>query len=111
MLRYWESEFRIKPKRSPAGQRLYRREHVERLLLIKRLLYTEGYTIAGAKRRLSRLRAKGEASGGRTGDSSEATTPAQGTPSGKQQGAWKRAVLEEVEALHDLIQKARQIEV
>jgi DNA-binding transcriptional MerR regulator len=50
VLRYWESEFKIlKPLRAGSRQRLYRRGDIENLLRIRELLYTEGYTIAGAR--------------------------------------------------------------
>jgi DNA-binding transcriptional MerR regulator len=53
VLRYWETEFpTLQPVKSPKGHRLYRREDVETVLLIKRLLYDEGFTIAGARRHL-----------------------------------------------------------
>lgn len=55
VLRYWESEFSINPHKSGSGQRLYRKKDIERILLIKRLLYQEGFTIAGARKHLSRL--------------------------------------------------------
>ncbi|MFH1034840.1 MAG: MerR family transcriptional regulator [Pseudomonadota bacterium] len=58
VLRYWESEFpQLKPVRAPSRQRLYRRADVETLSYIKRLLHEEGYTIAGAKRRLDEIKA------------------------------------------------------
>src|SRR5271167_1838216 len=53
VLRYWESEFRmLQPEKSPLGHRLYRQEDVDLVLKIKRLLYDEGFTIAGARRQL-----------------------------------------------------------
>jgi DNA-binding transcriptional MerR regulator len=53
VLRYWETEFpMLQPVKSPSGHRLYRREDVETVLRIKRLLYDEGFTIAGARRHL-----------------------------------------------------------
>ena len=53
VLRYWETEFPIlKPGKTPSRHRLYRRRDVEILLEIKHLLYEEGFTIAGAKKRL-----------------------------------------------------------
>lgn len=53
VLRFWETEFsRIQPKRTPAGQRLYRRKDVELLLEIKHLLYERKFTIPGARQRL-----------------------------------------------------------
>ena len=54
VLRYWESEFKqIRPKRANSNQRLYRREDVEVVLLIKCLLHEQGYTISGAKKFLA----------------------------------------------------------
>ena len=51
VLRYWESEFNtIKPKRAGSKQRLYRREDVEQILVIKNLLHNQGYTISGARK-------------------------------------------------------------
>ena len=51
VLRYWESEFKgIKPKRAGSKQRLYRKEDVELILVIKDLLHNQGYTISGAKK-------------------------------------------------------------
>jgi DNA-binding transcriptional MerR regulator len=53
VLRYWETEFpMLRPVKSARGQRRYRPEDVEVALEIKRLLYEEGFTIAGARRRL-----------------------------------------------------------
>ena len=53
VLRYWESEFRMRPHRSSSGQRLYRKQDLARFFRIKRLLHDEGYTIAGARRVLT----------------------------------------------------------
>ncbi len=53
VLRFWETEFaQLKPTKSNTGQRMYRRRDVENVILIKRLLYEEGYTIAGAREKL-----------------------------------------------------------
>ncbi len=50
VLRFWETEFpQLKPSKSSTGQRMYRRRDVENVLLIKKLLYEDGYTIAGAR--------------------------------------------------------------
>jgi DNA-binding transcriptional MerR regulator len=55
VLRYWESEFAaLRPVKSPTQQRLYRKHDIELLLKIKRLLYDEKFTIAGAKKQLTR---------------------------------------------------------
>jgi DNA-binding transcriptional MerR regulator len=51
VLRYWETEFpMLQPVKSPSGHRLYRREDIETVFEIKRLLYDEGFTIAGARK-------------------------------------------------------------
>src|ERR1700694_1846141 len=53
VLRFWETEFpMLQPVKSPKGQRLYQRQDIETLFVIKRLLYDEGFTIAGARRHL-----------------------------------------------------------
>jgi len=54
VLRYWESEFAglLRPEKTEARHRLYRRRDVETLRTIKRLLHQERYTIEGARRRL-----------------------------------------------------------
>ena len=53
VLRYWESEFPdLSPTKNRSGQRLYREEDVQVIQAIKHLLYKEGYTIAGAGKRL-----------------------------------------------------------
>ena len=53
VLRYWETEFpTLEPVKSPSGHRLYRREDIETVFEIKRLLYEEGFTIAGARKHL-----------------------------------------------------------
>lgn len=57
VIRYWESEFKsVRPERTSADQRVYRRKDVQELLLIKKLLHTERYTINGAKRQLRKLK-------------------------------------------------------
>jgi DNA-binding transcriptional MerR regulator len=53
VLRYWESEFKLlRPKKNPAGQRLYRRRDLDLIFRIKTLLYDERLTLEGAKKRL-----------------------------------------------------------
>jgi DNA-binding transcriptional MerR regulator len=55
VLRYWEREFRsIRPTKSAKGQRVYSRRDVENLMRVRELLYQEGFTIAGAKKKLER---------------------------------------------------------
>jgi len=53
VLRYWEDEFdALRPVKNRAGQRLFKKQDVELILEIKRLLYQEKYTIAGARKKL-----------------------------------------------------------
>jgi DNA-binding transcriptional MerR regulator len=56
VLRYWEEEFpMLEPVKGRQGYRLYRQQDVDLVLKIKRLLYDEGFTIAGARRHLRDL--------------------------------------------------------
>ena len=58
-LRYWEMEFEdLNPQKNAMGQRVYRSRDIEVAYLIKRLLYEEGYTIAGARKQLKKEIAK-----------------------------------------------------
>jgi DNA-binding transcriptional MerR regulator len=56
VLRHWEQEFRIRPQRSPSGQRMYKRRDIARFLRIRNLLYKQGFTIPGARRALADAR-------------------------------------------------------
>ena len=59
VLRYWEDEIdALKPTKNKSGQRLYQKKDVELVLEIKRLLYEEKFTIAGAKSKLRRFKKK-----------------------------------------------------
>lgn len=84
VLRFWESAFaRIKPQRTEAGQRLYRRADVELILTIKHLLYEKKYTIKGARRHLS--------------------THGQKQPSGPARGDLLREIRNELQSIRDLL--------
>ena len=53
VLRFWETEFpQLKPSKGSTGQRMYRRPDVENVLRVKKLLYDQGFTIAGARQQL-----------------------------------------------------------
>ncbi len=57
VLRYWEDEFEVlKPNKNRSGQRLYQKKDIDQVLEIKKLLYTERFTIAGAKKKLKQGR-------------------------------------------------------
>ena len=56
VLRYWESEFRfMAPQKSRSKQRLYRRRDIDIILLVKKLLYEQRFTIAGARKKLREM--------------------------------------------------------
>ena len=57
VIRYWETEFRtVSPVRTKTAQRLYRKKDVQELLTIKNLLYSQRFTIDGAKKQLYKMR-------------------------------------------------------
>lgn len=90
VLRYWESEFRMRPQRSASGQRLYRRKDVARFLRIRQLLHEEGFTIAGARKVLS----------------GDASAPESSTPSFDEKRV--REALERVEQARQQIREIRE---
>jgi DNA-binding transcriptional MerR regulator len=54
VLRYWETEFpQIKPDKGRSKQRLYKKKDLDSILQIKQMLYKDGYTIAGARKKLN----------------------------------------------------------
>jgi len=64
VLRYWETEFpMISPQKSDSGQRVYRRADVETVMMIKKLLYQERYSIEGARKRIKELRSETRSGG------------------------------------------------
>ncbi|HHL72441.1 MAG TPA: MerR family transcriptional regulator, partial [Bacteroidetes bacterium] len=57
VLRYWETEFdALRPGKNRAGNRIYKKEDIQTIFLIKKLLYEEKYTLEGAKKKLAELR-------------------------------------------------------
>jgi DNA-binding transcriptional MerR regulator len=66
VLRYWESQFDIlKPNKNRAGNRVFRPKDIEVILLVKRLLYAEKFSIEGARQKLEEMRTSGELGGER----------------------------------------------
>ena len=60
VLRYWESQFRfLSPAKNRSGNRVYQRREIEMVQLVKHLLYTEKYTIDGARQKLDEFRKNG----------------------------------------------------
>jgi len=61
VIRFWEAELpQITPTRAPSGRRIYRADDIRRLSLVRHLLYQEGYTIAGARKRLDEMAGGGD---------------------------------------------------
>ncbi|HLS47601.1 MAG TPA: MerR family transcriptional regulator [Gemmatimonadales bacterium] len=61
VLRYWESQFRfLSPAKNRSGNRVYKAREVELIMLVKHLLYTEKFTIDGARQRIDHFRRSGE---------------------------------------------------
>ncbi len=84
VLRYWESEFpALAPAKNSSGQRIYRRKDIETVLRIKQLLYEEGFTIAGAKKRLeAELSGRGATPSSMASEAVSQATPARAAESG-----------------------------
>jgi DNA-binding transcriptional MerR regulator len=101
VLRYWESEFpALAPAKNSSGQRIYRRRDIETILRIKQLLYEEGFTIAGAKKRLEMEMA------GRTPTPSSAPPGGNGGDGASAGGAGGDATKK---ALHEIRDQLREI--
>jgi DNA-binding transcriptional MerR regulator len=63
VLRYWETQFKaLRPSKNRAGNRVYRRREIKLVHLLRHLLYTERYTIEGARHKLEQLRQEGKLS-------------------------------------------------
>lgn len=79
ILRYWESEFpMLRPERDEKGERRYRKSDIELILQIKKLVYDEKYTLAGARQQLKAMRRRtGEAS---ASEGAEEAPPAPAAP-------------------------------
>jgi DNA-binding transcriptional MerR regulator len=60
VLRYWESQFKfLSPAKNRSGNRVYQRREIEMVMLVKQLLYSEKYTIEGARQKLDEFRKSG----------------------------------------------------
>jgi len=107
VLRYWETEFpMLQPEKSPKGHRLYRREDIDTVFVIKRLLYDEGFTIAGARRHLrDRAAGSNELSGIVESAESHAGQNTQDLSTGQQPGAaiTRKTLLELRDSLRSLL--------
>jgi DNA-binding transcriptional MerR regulator len=110
VLRYWESEFpMLQPVKSPSGHRLYRREDIETVLKIKRLLYEEGFTIAGARKHLSELPEHSGNGASQPRKAVEESSAAPTTPVKSPTPNVSEPSPEQLQALHDLREELRAI--
>ena len=112
VLRFWESEFpTLQPVKSPSGHRLYRREDIDTVFEIKRLLYDEGFTIAGARKHLQDRVGTGATSGGATHDpeppprASTAGSPARQEAATRAQRKFLLDLREELAAILTLLER------
>jgi len=98
VLRYWETEFpMLQPHKTPKGHRLYRREDIDTVLEIKRLLYEEGFTIAGARKHLAEHSGNG-------GGAAERSAPARETRSATAQRKLLIELRDELRAILTLLE-------
>ncbi len=75
VLRYWEGEFsELRPSKNRAGKRIYRSSDIDIVLLIKKLLYTDKFTIEGAKRKLKEI-SRGEQQAAQAGEEIQEPSP------------------------------------
>jgi DNA-binding transcriptional MerR regulator len=88
VLRYWETEFPfLQPDKSKSGQRVYTPEELEVIARIKELLYEEGYTIAGAKKKLEAELESGGPEKGTGKAAGKSAAPPKDDPDGSDQPA------------------------
>ena len=102
VLRYWETEFsRLTPPKNQAGQRTYRPKDIELLLDIRKLLYEDGFTIAGARKQLAESRSGHKSSSGRSNSVRDGT----GSKAGEPKAARIRQIRGELENILTLLDR------
>lgn len=102
VLRYWETEFPVlSPSKSKSGQRVYNERDLEMIQRIKELLYDEGYTIAGAKKKL-----EGEEDSRATDEKAEEKPPAKTAAPARKAAAPKKAPAKKAPAAKKTAKKA-----
>lgn len=102
VLRYWESEFsRLSPPKNKAGQRTYRPKDIVLLLQIRKLLYDDGFTIAGAKKQLTGAAANPEYTAEESPSAKPGTQSQQGSEPSSQRLKRLRKELENILTLLD----------
>jgi DNA-binding transcriptional MerR regulator len=109
VLRYWETEFpTLQPVKSPSGHRLYRREDIETVFEIKRLLYEEGFTIAGARKHLAEQRGRAGHAGNGDPQAQARVAPTHAERPARQSRAQQKLLLdlrEELQAILTLLER------
>ncbi|MBM3792253.1 MAG: MerR family transcriptional regulator [Acidobacteria bacterium] len=100
VLRYWETEFSsLAPPKNKGGQRTYRPRDIELLLQIRKLLYEDGFTIAGARKQLS----VGPTSTGTDGSAASSGRPGRTAARGKRKGAPKERISQVRQELENIL--------
>lgn len=104
VLRYWESEFPfLAPEKNRAGQRIYTDEDIQTVLAIKRLLYEEGYTTAGARRKLEQERREPASTTEAPAEAGSAPAAvAEAAPASAESQAWRSALVRLRDELREL---------
>lgn len=111
VLRYWETEFpQLSPNKSGGGQRLYTRAELDTILRIKDLLYKEGFTIAGAKKRLEQETTAAPAPPVATNSAESAAAPQPAVASSSAATIPSAALAEVKRELRDLLEMLRERE-
>jgi DNA-binding transcriptional MerR regulator len=113
VLRYWETEFpALAPSKSRSGQRVYSEKELAIIRRIKQLLYDEGYTIAGAKKKLeAELAEDGEPGLGDEGQAEdEAAAPTLATPAEREGEAAEERLRRLRAAVERALAQARELE-
>lgn len=110
VLRYWETEFpALSPNKSKSGQRVYSEKELEIIRRIKQLLYEEGYTIAGAKKKLEgELAAGGVEEGGPT-EAEAADDGSNGAPSTVSVSEAERKLEDLKAGVEEILGEAREL--
>jgi DNA-binding transcriptional MerR regulator len=109
VLRFWETEFpALSPPKTKTGQRIYRPKDIELLLQIRKLLYEEGFTIAGARKKLSMaVPTKPGKARGKTGAPADA--PERAAPPQKSQAPIPKEAAKSSERLRKVKDELRNI--
>jgi len=106
VLRFWETEFpSLQPVKSPSGHRLYRREDIETVFQIKRLLYEQGFTIAGARKHLAEAQGAVQGSAGTVESADESGTQNQVQPAARVNRSLLIELREELLAVLTLLER------